>query len=97
MHWLAGKVAGANWEGSKTTFDDGDSPHVSKIPVMVAEEKVADVTQCSSPGDAAASGQQLPTIKWKKMAIAELQKVSHQLLLTVNSFAPVDNQLSGLS
>lgn len=100
MRYLAGKVAGAKWEGSKTTFDDGDSHNVGKIPditaQMVAGEKVADVAQCDGPTDAATSGQQLPKMKWKKMAMVELQKVSHHLLLTVSSFAPLDHQLSSL-
>ena len=63
---------------------------------MVTGENVADVKQHNHPTDAAACGQQLPKIKWKKMAMVELQKVSHHLLLTVSSFAPLDHQLSGL-
>ena len=35
--------------------------------------------QCNHPIGAAASGQQLPKMKWKKMATAELLKVSRQL------------------
>lgn len=81
MQCFAGKVAGAKWEGSKTTFEDVASHNDGKIPditaQMVGEE---DAKLCKYPTDAAVSGQQLPKMKWKKMATAELLKVSCQLL-----------------
>lgn len=83
MQCLAGKVAGAKWEGSKTTFDDGLSHDDGKIPDITAQmedgETAADLKLCSHPTGAAASQQQ-PRMKWKKMAMAELQKVSRHLL-----------------
>lgn len=81
MHAFAGKVAGAKWEGSKTTFGDGASHNDGKVPdivtQLVGEE---DAKQCNHPTGASASGQQLPKMKWKKMAMAELLKVSCQIL-----------------
>lgn len=66
---VAGKVAGAKWEGSKTVFDDtaDGSDHISTDGDGLAGEK-----QSSA---AAGPAMLLPDIKWKKLAVAELMKV----------------------
>ena len=73
---IAGKVAGAKWEGSKTVFDDAASNG----------DTVTDAIH--SPGHAQSSAGAdppsftdilLPDIKWKKLATAELSKVHSSL------------------
>ena len=77
------------------SHNDGKIPDIT---AQMVEEKEGE--QSNHPTGAAASGQQLPKMKWKKMAMAELLKVSRQLLrdsfLIVKFMvfiAPVDHQL----
>ena len=80
---VSGKVAGAKWEGSKTTFEDdtsGKAQHIPDITAQVADSKNAvNAEGVQHVADAAACQQQLTKIKWKKLATAELQKVSHSV------------------
>lgn len=80
---VAGKVAGAKWEGSKTTFEDDTSDKANQIPDIIAQiagsENAVNAEDVQQDADAAVCQPQLPKIKWKKLATAELQKVSHSL------------------
>ena len=73
MQCLAGKIAGAKWEGSKTTFDDDASHNLGKIPDITLQ--MAD-TEAAEQSSHPTSQLKLPKMKWKKMATLELQKVS---------------------
>lgn len=79
---LAGKVAGAKWEGCKTVFDE-DANGVSQDPepqqaASRQDAVLAGLPQAVSqdqPDLVNESQDDLPKMKWKKMALAELQKV----------------------
>ena len=79
---LAGKVAGAKWEGSKTVFDeDANGVSQDSAPQQAASRQDAALTGLpqaitQDQSDHVSEGQDhLPKMKWKKMALAELQKV----------------------
>ena len=79
---LAGKVAGAKWEGSKTVFAE-DANDASQQPeqrqaARRQDAALAGLSQAVSqdqPDHVSESQDDLPKMKWKKMALAELQKV----------------------
>ena len=73
---VAGKVAGAKWEGSKTVFDD---TAVGSAHSNTDGDGLAGDRQSSA---AAGPAMLLPDIKWKKLAVAELMKVCTALCCT---------------
>ncbi len=87
---LAGKVAGAKWEGSKTVFDE-DANGVSQDPepkqaATRQDAVLAGLPQAVSqdqPDHVSESQDDLPKMKWKKMALAELQKVMTHIVAHV--------------
>lgn len=100
-----GKVAGAKWEGSKTVFDE-DANDASQQPEQrQAASTLASLPQAVSqdqPDHVTESQDDLPRMKWKKMALAELQKAdqkqmklkSLQKLLVSKALARVDQASS---
>ena len=84
---LAGKVAGAKWEGSKTVFDE-DANDASQQPEQrQAANTLASLPQAFSqdqPDHVTESQDDLPKMKWKKMALAELQKVMTHIVAHVS-------------
>lgn len=87
---LAGKVAGTKWEGSKTVFDE-DANGISQDPepkqaASRQDAAVAGLPQAVSqdqPDHVSESQDDLPKMKWKKMALAELKKVLTHVLAHV--------------
>ena len=82
LFWFTGKVAGVRWEGSKKVFDDdskGASIDLQPNPSAVRDDEVmANMSQPvsqSHPAPVHDSQDDLPKMKWKKMASAELHKV----------------------
>lgn len=80
-------VAGAKWEGSKTVFHD-DANDASQDPERrqaasrqdVALASLPQVVHQDQPDHVSESQDDLPKKKWKKMALAELQKVMTHLV-----------------
>lgn len=74
------------------TFDDDASHNVGKIPDITAQmaegHNVANLEQPIGLLDAGASQHKLPKLKWKKMAVNELQKVSCQRLPLFRRWPP---------
>jgi len=87
---LAGKVTGAKWEGSKTVFDE-DANDASQDPeqrqaASRQDAALAGLSQAVSqdhPDHVSESQDALPKMKWKKMALAELQKVMTHVMAHV--------------
>lgn len=77
----AGKVAGAKWQGSKTTFD-GELAEPEQ-GLAAAAHAVSLKAASAMQGQEQAEQQTLPSlpkIKWKKLAAAHLQKVQKSQL-----------------
>ncbi|KAL0027997.1 hypothetical protein WJX79_009705 [Trebouxia sp. C0005] len=80
-----GMVAGAKWEGSKTVFHD-DANDASQDPERrqaasrqdVALASLPQVVHQDQPDHVSESQDDLPKKKWKKMALAELQKADQK-------------------
>ena len=77
---FTGKVAGVRWEGSKTVFDDDtkDASHDPQPTPGAITEAMANSPQAvsqSQPAPIHDSQDDVPKIKWKKMASTELHKV----------------------
>ncbi|DBA76077.1 hypothetical protein WJX77_000660 [Trebouxia sp. C0004] len=104
-----GKVTGAKWEGSRTVFDE-DANDASQDPGPQSaasrhDAALASLPQAVSqdqPDHVSESQEDLPKMKWKKMALAELQKADQkqmklkvlQKLLVSKGLAKVDQASS---
>ncbi|KAL0054759.1 hypothetical protein WJX82_001967 [Trebouxia sp. C0006] len=80
-----GKVAGAKWEGSKTVFDeDANGVSQDSAPQQAASRQDAALTGLpqaitqDQPDHVSEGQDDLPKMKWKKMALAELQKADQK-------------------